>query len=471
MDQQAFEQAKSAYQRGDWATAAAGLARCKGAGELAGAVDHLLGNSLMKLGRYRDAANAYAAALADPSYGKGGALSCNQGRALLAAGEPQAAVSALTNATHDAEYATPYKAHLALGNAQLACGNVREAGIAFRNAAIDDANPDPAVALAKLGSCFMQLGRSVDAIEAYRTALDFSTPAANQGSLFAELGSAYVAANRMSEAIDSFSHATADGSYQLTPEQQASLQAAQKAVAAMAASHPSDTDAFLSAAGYGGTGGYDPLDPLGKSGEMMPSPEDTGFFEVTEEDLMQQDREWRRMRRKHNHTGLKVFLTLLVLALLAAAGAGFLYYRGFGWPTQQAQIESLFATVTDNGDIGEYLVTGMSEDAKDSIRLIIPSGSTVTVDGIDQDMTTSTAKVTATLPDGGQQSYTITLGRDGLTWKIATVELDYPALDGDATYEGEGTETGEGEGTETVEGEAVPEDGSEQEESGEDASA
>ena len=450
MDQQAFEQAKAAYQRGDWATAAAGLARCKGAGEIAGAVDHLLGNSLMKLGRYRDAANAYAAALNDPSYGKAGALSCNQGRAYLAAGDARSAVAALTNATRDPEYATPYKAYLALGNAQLACGNVREAGIAFRNAAIDDANPDPAVALSKLGNCFMQLGRSVDAIEAYRTALDFSTPTANQGSLFADLGTAYVAANRMSEAIDSFAHATADGTYALTPEQQASFQAAQKAVAAMAASHPSDTDALLSAAGYGGTGSYDPLDPLGKSGEMMPSPEDTGFFEVTEEDLMKQDREYRKMRRKHNHTGLKVFLTLLLIALLAAAGAGFLYYRGFGWPTQQAQIESLFQAVTDGSDIGEYLAPGITEDTKDSIRLIIPSGSTVEVQGVDQDMASSTANVVATLPDGGQQSYVITLARDGISWKVTGVELDYPALEGEATYEGEATET--------VEGEAVPDD-------------
>ena len=180
MDQQAFEQAKAAYQRGDWATAAAGLARCKSAGEISGAVDHLLGNSLMKLGRYRDAASAYASALNDRAYGKVGALSCNQGRALLAAGDAQAAVTALTTATRDPEYPTPYKAYLALGNAQLGCGNVREAGIAFRNAAIDDANPDPAVALERLGSCFMQLGRPVDAVEAYRTALDFAPPAASQ---------------------------------------------------------------------------------------------------------------------------------------------------------------------------------------------------------------------------------------------------------------------------------------------------
>lgn len=460
MDQQAFEQAKAAYQRGDWATAAAGLARCKSAGEISGAVDHLLGNSLMKLGRYRDAASAYASALNDRAYGKVGALSCNQGRALLAAGDAQAAVTALTTATRDPEYPTPYKAYLALGNAQLGCGNVREAGIAFRNAAIDDANPDPAVALERLGSCFMQLGRPVDAVEAYRTALDFATPAASQNAIFADLGSAYVAANRMSEAIDSFSHATADGSYALTPEQQASLSAAQKAVAAMAAKAPSDTDAFLSSAGYGGTGSYDPLDPLGKSGEMMPSPEDTGFFEVTEEDLMQQDREYRKMRRKHNHTGLKIFITLLIIALLAAAAAGYAYYRGYGWPTQQAQIESLFQAITNNEDIGEYLAEGVTQDDKDSIRLIIPSGSTVTIDGVDQDMHSSTAYATATLPSGGEQNYTITLARDGITWKITGVELVYPAVEGDSASFGTGEET-EGEATE---GEAAEGESTESEE-------
>jgi len=89
-------------------------------------------------------------------------------------------------------------------------------------------------------------------------------------------GLAYVASNRMSEAVDAFSHATSDGTYRLSPEAQASFDAARKAVAQLAAKRPSETDALLAAAGYGGT--YDPLDPTGESGELIPSADEHGLL-------------------------------------------------------------------------------------------------------------------------------------------------------------------------------------------------
>ena len=304
MDQQAFEAARAAYQNGDWAAVVSAASVVRQPGEVCGASDHLKGNALMKLGRYSDAAEAYADALLDTAYGKRGALSCNQGRALLAAGRPADAVAPLVAATADADYATPYKAQMALGNALVKTGDFRGAGVAYRNAAIDETNPDPANALTRLGSCFMQLSRPVDAVEAYRTALDFSTPAESQDAIYAKLGSAYVAANRMSEAVDAFTQATS-GSYQLTPTERASYEAAQKAAAAIASRGPSETDAFLQSAGSGlnASGSYDPLDPLGTSGELMPRPEDTGFFTISEQDLMNAD-DKARAKKKHRHGGL-----------------------------------------------------------------------------------------------------------------------------------------------------------------------
>ena len=211
MNQQAYEAGKSAYQQGDWLTAVDRLSQAKNPGEVSGPVDHLVGNSYMKLGQYEAAAAAYESALRDTAYGKVGPLSCNRGRALLAAGHPSEAVTALTRALSDTSYATPYKAHMALGTAYERLGDPRNAGIAYRNAAIDESNPNPSSALCDLGGCFMQLGRPVDAVEAYRTALDFSAPLQSQNQIYCDLGLAYVAANRMSEAVDAFDHATADG--------------------------------------------------------------------------------------------------------------------------------------------------------------------------------------------------------------------------------------------------------------------
>ncbi|MCH3968247.1 MAG: tetratricopeptide repeat protein [Atopobiaceae bacterium] len=429
MDQQAYLAAKNAYQQGDMAAAANAARSCKQPGEISGCADHLLGNALMKMGRYAEAADAYGSALEDTSYGKSGALSCNRGRALLAAGQVDGAITALTQASSDASYPTPYKAQMALGKAYTRKGDLRQAGVAFRNAAIDESNPDPSVALMRLGRCFMDLGRPVDAVEAYRTALDFSTPLESQNSIYAELGRAYVAANRMTEAIDAFGHATADGTYQLSPEAAVAFQSAQHAVAAMTGGGPSSTDAMLAAAGYGegGTGSYDPLDPMGKSGEMMPSPEDTGFFSVSEQELVEND---KKDRKKKRHTGRHILIALLVILLLLAAVAGFGYYKGYGWPTQEATVEAMFKANTDSGDIGSYLAGSVTSGTRSDIEAVLPVNATVKVDGVDRSMSSSKVTATATLEAGGTQSYTISLVRDGIGWKVDNVTVDYASQGG-----------------------------------------
>lgn len=427
MNQQAYESGKRAYQGADWLAAVTYLGDAKGPGEVSGEVDHLRGNAYMKLGQFEAAANAYEEALADESYGRRGALSCNRGRALLAAGRAQDAVSALTQAVSDPEYRTPYKAYSALGSAYERLGDIRNAGIAYRAAAIDESNPAPAVALSSLGSCFLRLGRSVDAVEAYRTALDFTTPLENQSKIWCDLGLAYVAANRMAEAVDAFTHATADGTFQLSPEAQASYDAARKAVSSINGRRPSDTDALLAAAGYGG--GYDPLDPLGESGELMPSPEDTGFFSVTEEDIVQQDKAERKIRRKHRHTGLKIFIVILLLLLIAVGGAAFAYTRGYGWPTQQAVAEQLFQAKSDGTDLSSLLASGLSSTQTQEISDSLPVGADVEISGCDRSMDSSTVYATATLANGGTQDYTIEMVRDGIGWKVSSVTVSFLSQD------------------------------------------
>ncbi|OFK24317.1 tetratricopeptide repeat protein [Olsenella sp. HMSC062G07] len=446
MNQQAFDAGKAALQRGDVPEAVRQLSAAKGPGEVSGAVDHQLGNCFMRMGRYADAARCYADALQDRSYGHAGALACNRGRALLAANRPQEAVASLTMAVKDEGYPTPYKAYLALGDAYKRLGNVREAGVAYRSAAIDENNPNPSAALRELGGSFMQMGRAVDAVEAYRTALDFSQPLGGQNAIYGDLGLAYVAANRMSEAVDAFAHATADGSYQLRPEVQAAYDAAQKAVRAIQGGGPSETDAFLAAAGYGA--GVDPLDPTGATGEFMPSPEDTGFFSVTEAELVEQDRHDRKIRRKHKHRGLKAFLILLLLLVLVAGALGLAFYRGYGWPMQDSVVESLFSANASGGDVTPYLAAGVSDEQRAQIQTLLPTTvSSVGVSDVTRSMTSSQLTATATLPAGGAQQYHVTLVRDGIGWKVSSVEVAYASRTEDSTTVSPDSSVGTSTGT------------------------
>lgn len=416
MNIQALEQARNAYRTGDFASAAQLFAAAKDPSELAGEADHLRGNSLMRLGRYAEAVEAYGAALQDGAYGKRGALLTNQGKALVASGDIRSAVSAFSAATQDASYATPYKAYLGLGDALKKLGNLTEAGVAYRQAAIDGANPAPAGALANLGDCFVALQRPEDAIESYRTALDFAGPRDDTRAISAGLGQAYVAANRFSDAVDAFGTAAVDGIYQLTPEQADAYERARDTLSASSAM-VATTNAYST--------DIDPLDPLGQSGSFMPDPSDTGFFTLSEQEMVQQDRVETKVRRKRRHTGLKVFIALLVVLLIAGGGAAFAYTRGFGFPSQQDVLTGLFQAATDGSDASEYLASGLDESQKSIITASIPLDATPTIEGMDAGMSEATATVKVALKNGGDMTYEVGFVREGLGWAVSSVSTDF----------------------------------------------
>lgn len=437
MNQEAFKAGKEAYVKKEYSTAIAQLKSARVAGENNGALDHMLGNAYMRLKMYSEAISAYQDALADETYHKRGAVYANYGRALAGTGHTQEAITALEAAIADPSYTAHYKAQMLLGKIFEKQGNIREAGAQYRNAAIDEHNPDPAVALLALGRCFMALGRPIDAIEAYRTALDFSTESASQAQIYAELGQSFVAANRMQEALDAFQKAHADETYTLTISQAEAEEQARAAVAALVGNRTGETDALLAAAGY------DPLDPLGKSGEFMPSPDDTGFFEIKEEELVEQDEEQtankkgekkqrkqakkeqkRQAKKQKKHHPVRIILvTLLVLLVLALAGGAAAYFTGFGIPSQETVVTDLFNAKTNSQDMDGYISKGVSDTQKRLIEALVPADATLSIDGVDRSMNASTVSCVAHLKEGGTQPFKVQLVRDGLGWKISSLDL------------------------------------------------
>lgn len=429
MNSQLIQQGRAAYRAGDYSAAAQMLGAAKTPSEIMGEADHLRGNALMHLGMYAEAAEAYAAALNDGTYGKRGALLTNRGKALAAVGDYVTAAQAFSAATQDASYATPFKAYLGLGNALFQSGDYANAGTAFRQAAIDGANPAPAAALGNLGRCFIKLGRPADAVETYRTAIDFAGPRDDTRALNAGMGEALSAAGRPSDALDAFNAATADGIYQLTSEQADELARVHDSLAALSA----QTAMATAPAPAMDAPAVDPLDPTGATGQFMPDPSDTGFFTLSESEMVQQDRKEAKVRRRHRHTGLKVFLVLLLLIVIAAGGLGFAYTRGLGFPSQESVVTDLFQAAGD-GDTAKAescLASSLSEDAKSMIISSIPQGATVSIEGMDQSMTETTAKVKASLSKGGEQEYTVKFVRSDnhIGWAVSSLDIDLSAAD------------------------------------------
>ena len=438
MDTSAYNAGKAAYIKGDYATAQAMLQAAKDPGEINGALDHMLGNSLMKMGMYREAAQAYRDVLKDETYHKVGAINTNLGRALAMSGQDEEAIRALDAALQDIHYKSPYKAQMALGKLLQKRGDARAAGAAFRSAAIDERNPDPSVALMSLGSCFMELGRPMDAVEAFRTALDFSSPRTSQSSIYAALGEAFVASNRMQEALDAFKHALSTPGAELSGKQEAAYTAAKHAVAALMAKRggTGSTDALLAAGGYQVSGPIDPLDPLQQSGELMPSPEDTGFFSVTEQDLMAEDqkrsknekKKKKKKLKKKRHVARTVIIILVILLVLAGVGAGWAYFQGYGYPDSVTVTQDLFLSKSNNTDPKQYLDGSLNSSQQAAIVATLPTSSDIDIKEVQRAKDETAISISVLNPGNVTTTYNVLLVRDGLGWKVKDVQTTGASL-------------------------------------------
>lgn len=55
----------------------------------------------------------------------------------------------------------------------------------------------------------------------------------------------------------------------------------------------------------------------------------------------------------------------------------------------------------------------------------VVSDSDVAIDGMDKSMSNSTVYVTASTPEGGEVSYTVSMVRDMLGWKVSGVQMTF----------------------------------------------
>ncbi len=426
-----YDKALEAYLQNDFYQAAESFAKALEDGQISGEAYHKLGNSYMKLKQIEKAVEAYNQALADRSYPQKGAVSANLGKAYLLLGKQDEALTVYKAAALDPAYQKAYKAFTALAGIHESRGEIREAGAAYRSAALDVNNPDPSSALLNLGSCFMQLKRPADAVEAYRTALDVSAPSIQRNMVFAQLGRAYVAMSRMDEALSSFNQAMADGTYQLNEAALKDYEYAKHTLEqrrGYVTGSISSTDEMLSPLNQ-----TNPNLDASSSGMIMPSPEDTGFFEITERDLVKLSKQQKKAERKHKHTGLKLIILILILLIAASLCAAYAYYKGYGIPSQQAIVTELFERVNADKDSSDLWQEGTDATALSHRMLELGKTKSVEVLAMDKNMQTSVLRVKATLVasdnnTGSDVIYLVYMIRSGISWKISDVHLNFDSL-------------------------------------------
>ena len=310
-----------------------------------------------------------------------------------------------------------------MGEAYSKLGDARNAGVAFRKAALEENNPDPAKSLINLGVCFMQLRRPADAAEAYRTAIDFSTNDEERCLLNANLGQAYVASNRMMDAVQAFRAAT-EGGYRLSSAAAADFERALTASQAYGS-----RGAGAAPSGFG-SGSLDPFDPTGASGEILPSPDTSGFFSIPESEL---EAAGKGARPRGAHTPLKIVVVIVALLLVAVGGLFFAYVQGMGIPSQEATIDAVFEAANKGTDSSSSWVRGVSPDARLQAMAELQDGDSFEIVAMDRSATESVALVDVKLPQGAVLTYRVSLVREGLGWKVSNIERERHAITDD-TY-------------------------------------
>lgn len=446
MNTNLFDQATARYANGDYRGALRAYTACLqdtsvpfSLGEV-GLIYHRIGNCLVKLKNYTEAIQAYAQALSDPAYSAQGSLQNNIGMAYASLRDYDNAVEHFKLAVADPNYDTPHKAYMGLGNAELKLGRNAEAGVAFREAALDEGNPDPSKALLNLGICFMALDRPEDAILSYESALEFNMTPDTRNRLNASMGQAYAAAGQMQEAVGAFEAAIADGTYTLSDSASVDYQRAASAVAHMAATADKTQAVDMAGLDVSADGtlidenadpffydeGYDYDQQAGYPGFVDAyNGDDSRFFETSDADLEKLSKSLAKKDRKHRNVGLKILVVLIILVILILAAGVYAYTQGYGWPTQQAVIEQLFADPDNAKDT--VFTSNLSDESIRSMMAPVVQDDSVTIDSMNKSMTDTVAYVTAQTPQGGDVLYSVSLARDLIGWKVSSVELYFPS--------------------------------------------
>jgi tetratricopeptide (TPR) repeat protein len=448
-----YDQATTAYNAQDYPQALKGYYQClkEDWGSFqpgdAGLVYHRIGNCLIKMRNFKEAAVSYQKALQDDAYSEKTSIFVNLGTTLNGVSKYTDAITCFNKALSDAGYATPYRAYMGLGTAYTKLGRHVDAGTAYRCAALDEGNPNPVKALTSLASSFTMLKRPDDAVEAYLAILDFRVTGKTLGLTLERLGQAYVSAGRYQEAFDTLEEARIQERFELSPEAEEAYQKARRELglaiegvpAPAQAGTPAPNDAM---AGFDLPGSGTPLStsPVqystfdeqdGYGAGNVPNPGDTGFFTATDADLIATSKRQMRRERKLRHTGLKVLLVIVIILVIALGACVVAYTQGIGFPSQETTVTEFFEAHAAGDPVESYWVANTDEDRATLERLLdgVARTSDVTILALESGMRESQLLLNARLPEGGIVHYRVDLVRDILAWKIQGIEMVFASVE------------------------------------------
>lgn len=171
----------------------------------------------------------------------------------------------------------------------------------------------------------------------------------------------------------------------------------------------------------------EPLNDLDRTDTHMPNPDQTAFFDVTENQINQDAREDRKRKRKSRGVGLKVAIVIVILAILVVGAGCAAYMMGYGYPSQEDVTRNFFAAVQNGDDTDQYWANDVDETARKSQVTTLANMTAYNVEGVERSSSQAAVYVKGTLREGGQIEYKTVLARDGLSWAVEYIELYFPS--------------------------------------------
>ena len=159
----------------------------------------------------------------------------------------------------------------------------------------------------------------------------------------------------------------------------------------------------------------------------MPSPENTAFFDVSEQEINKGARQGKREKRKARGCGLKIAIFLVIVCILIAAAACAAYVLGYGYPLQETVTEQFFSAVQNNEDTSKYWADDVDKSTREAQISSLEGLQSYEVEAVQRKMSQTAVFVKGVLKEGGQIDYEVVLTRKNASWAIEYVQLYFPS--------------------------------------------
>ena len=376
------------------------------------------------LGKLEDAGAAWREAALDPNNPKPAKSLVNLGVCFMELARPKDAIISYETALElGLDDKACSKAQAQLGQAYMADGHVKRAIAAF-----EKATADGSYELSEIAAHDYEVARSLEKrLEAKAPGiLDTSTLPVSQIAADAQEDADPDPFEPQTGTIDPVEGKGESGYMPFEPADVARKKEASGLSGSFDPLAPSAAPVHgSSASAAGAEAGADAAHP-DETGEI-PSPEQSDFFDATDDEIEQEAIRRRRKKRRARGTGLKAAIVVVVVLIVLVAAAIGAYVMGYGYPTAESVAQGFFAAAQDKQSTDAYWDDSVEASSRSSQLAALSGISGYSVEGVERSMAQTSVYVKSTLQEGGDIYYELVLSRDGLGWKVQYVELYFPS--------------------------------------------